>query len=172
MPPLAPSQLLPLAEACLDYLDREESHLLEVQSSLTELNHALRKADLSLLELVRVRQQVLAERCEELTRQRQELIAKLADEMDLPHEGVTLSQLEASLPAPWSYRIHERRIAIQLLGSEIQKLTQRNARLARYCKSFVNRFVSSSTVGITPSVRYGPGGNPVEDHVPLYLCQG
>lgn len=139
---------------------------------MIELNRALRKADLPLLELVRVRQQVLADRTEELTLARQGLIARLASAMSLPPEEVQLAHLESRLPAPWSYRVHEKRLAILLLGKEIQAISQRNTRLARYCRSFVNRFVSSSSVGITPSVRYGPSGSPVEGNIPLYLCQG
>lgn len=139
---------------------------------MIELNHALRKADLSRLELVRVRQQVLADRTEELTLARQGLIARLASALGLPADEVQLSRFESCLPAPWSYRVHEKRIGILLLGKEIQAISHRNTRLARYCRSFVNRFVSSTTVGISPSVRYGPGGSPVEGNFPLYLCQG
>lgn len=139
---------------------------------MTELNHALRKADLSLLELVRVRQQILADRTDELSQIRERLIARLAIAMSLPPQEVRLSELEARLSAPWSYRIHEKRLAILLLGNEIQTISQRNARLVRYCRSFVNRIVFSSSLGISPSVRYGPNGSPVEGNFPLYLCQG
>lgn len=172
MEPLATSELLPHAEACLDYLDREHAHLGEVRDSLNELTHALRQADTRLLELVRLRQQVLAERTEQLSRTREDLIARIATATGLAEEEIHLSRVESLFPAPWSYRIHEKRLAILVLGGEIQTITLRNNRLARYCRDFVNGFVSSTTTGVTPSVRYGRSGTPVVGNFPLYLCQG
>jgi hypothetical protein len=145
----------------LQHLDREEALLRSALANVTELHAALCRGDLSAAQAICAGQQPLAVNLRATAEERAAEAARLARELGLPGEGVTLAALAAQLPEHLAAGLLGARARFTALAADLSAVQARNANLLAHLRSFFRGVLSGVTAPEAPP-RYGPSGSRLE----------
>ena len=148
------------ATAFLRCLGVEETLLTEALAIADDVSAALRSGDIASAIAATTRQRTLAGELAAAGMTRTASANALAQHLDLPNAGLTLSLLAERLPAPFADDVRAARERLAGLTSRFAAVQTRNANLLGHLRSFF-RGVLADLAPTDAPVRYGPSGSRV-----------
>jgi hypothetical protein len=151
-----------LAATLAQLLQREEEGLRHGIEVMRELNDALRKGDLKMLDDARKRQMQHVRNMEPLNDARESLRRQVACLLSVRTDEVTLSNTAAVLPSPYREQILASRDQLQTLALEAREWQQRNGSMIVFSKNYFQKLFGD--VLEPAGARYDGAGRKLDSH--------
>ncbi len=146
-----------LVSLCEDHLVAEESLLTDLLHSLRQVRDAFFQRNLKILPTLQARQEELTKQAMAMAAARDQLRNALAELLGVSPREVTLREAAGTLQEPARSRLLARHARLCKLVRETGQLSQQNAALLGYARSFFASLFAD-LFGAKLSERYGPQG--------------